>query len=87
MFVHAVFECFAAIDEDYGDFVGELAAELVVGVYVDFLPVETAPAMELGQGFFDDLAEVAAFASVEHDLAGIGHAASLAEMGLARSKS
>jgi hypothetical protein len=73
--VHTVFEGFAAIDEDDGDLVGELAAELVVGVYVNFLPVEAAPAVELGQGFFDDLAEVAAFAGVDHDLAGIGHAA------------
>jgi hypothetical protein len=77
--IHAVFEGFAAVDEDDGDLVGELAAELVVGVDVDFLPGEAATAMEFGEGFFDDLAKVAAFASVEHDLAGLGHAASLAE--------
>ena len=78
MFVHAVFEGFTAVDEDYGDFVGELAAELVVGIDVDFLPVEAAAAMQFGEGFFDDLAKVAAFAGVYHDLAGLGHGASLA---------
>ena len=80
MFVQAIFEGFAAVDENDGDFVGKLAAELVVGVDVDFLPGEAAAAMELGEGFFDDLAEVAAFAGVEHDLAGLGHGASLAEV-------
>jgi hypothetical protein len=80
VFVHAVFEGFAAVDEDDGDLVGELAAELVVGVDVDFLPSEPAPTMKFGESFFDDLAKVAAFAGVEHDLSGIGHGASLAEM-------
>jgi len=84
--VHAVFEGFAAVDEDDGDFVGELAAELLVGVDVNFLPGKTAAALKFGEGFFDDLAKVAAFAGVEHDLAGIGHAASLAEMGGTTSK-
>jgi hypothetical protein len=78
--VHAVFEGFVAVDEDDGDFVGELAAELVVGVDVDFLPIEASPALEFGQGLFDDLTKVAAFARVQHDLARIGHAASLAEI-------
>ena len=81
MLVHAVFEGFAAIDEDDRDLVGELAAELVVGVDVDFLPGEPAAAMELGEGFFHDLTEVAAFAGVEHDLAGLWHEASVAESG------
>jgi hypothetical protein len=44
-FVHAVLEGFAAIDEDYRDFVGELAAELFVAVHVYFLPGEAATAM------------------------------------------
>jgi hypothetical protein len=79
VFVHAVFEGFAAVDEDDGDFVGELAAELVVGVNVDFLQIESAAAMEFGESLLHDFAEVAAFAGVEHDLAVIGHGASLAE--------
>jgi hypothetical protein len=49
LFVHAVLEGFAAVDEDYGHFVGELAAELFVGVDVDFLPAEQTAAFELDQ--------------------------------------
>jgi hypothetical protein len=79
VFVHAVFEGFAAVDEDDWDFVGELAAELLIGVDVNFLPVEAAAAMEFGQRLLDDLTKVAAFAAVENDLTGVGHGASLAE--------
>jgi len=68
-----VLEGFAAVDEDYGDFVGELAAELVVGVYVDVVPRKAAAAVEFGEGLFDDFAEVAAFAGVEDYLAEFGH--------------
>jgi len=72
-FFHAVFEGFAAVDEDYGDFIGELAAELFVAVYVDVLPGEAAAAVQFGQALFDDFAEMAAFAGVDDDLAEFGH--------------
>src|ERR1700683_1753703 len=72
-FVHAVLEGFAAVDEDYGDFIGELAAELFVAVDVDILPGETATAVQFGESLFDDLAEVASLAGVDHDLSGLGH--------------
>jgi len=71
--VHAVLKGFAAVDEDYGDLVVELPAELFVGVHIDVLPSEAAAAMEFGEGLFDDLAEMAAFAGVDHDLAEFGH--------------
>jgi hypothetical protein len=70
VFVHAVFEGFAAVDENDGDFVGELAAELVVGVNVDFLQIESAPSMEFGQRLLNNFAQVAAFAGVNHNLTG-----------------
>ena len=70
MFVHAVFESFAAVDEDDGDFVGELVAELVVGIDVDFLQIESAPSMEFGQRLLHNFAQVAAFARVNHNLTG-----------------
>ncbi len=76
--VHAVLEGFAAVDEDYGHFVGELTAELLVGVDVDFLPAEQASAFEFDEAFLDDLAEVAALASVDEDLASVSHWRSLA---------
>ena len=71
--VHPVLEGFAAVDEDDGDLVGELAAELFVGVHVDVLPVEAAAAMQFGERLFHDFAEVASFAGVDHDLAELGH--------------
>jgi len=68
-----VLEGLAAVDEDYGDFVGESAAELFVAVDVDVLPGEAAAAVQLGQALFDDFAEVAALAGVDNDLAKFGH--------------
>ena len=73
VFVHVILEGFAAVDEDDGDFVGELAAKLFVAVHVYVLPGEAATAMEFGEGLFDDFAEVASFAGVDHDLAETRH--------------
>jgi hypothetical protein len=74
-FVHAVFEGLAAVDEDDGDFVVELAAELVVGVHVDFLPDETAATSEFHNTFLDDFTQVTALAGVDQDFAGDVHVA------------
>src|SRR5215469_3835134 len=63
--VHAVLKGFAAVNEHYGYFVGKLAAQLVVAVDVNFLPVKAAAAFELYQSLLDDLAEVAALARVD----------------------
>ena len=41
--VHAVLKRFAAVDEDYGDFVGIAAPDFGVGVNVDYTPREAAP--------------------------------------------
>jgi hypothetical protein len=73
VFIHAVLESFAAVDEDYGDFVGVETAEVIVGVYVNFLPVESGVALKFSQTFFDDLAQVASLAGVDHDLSGLVH--------------
>jgi hypothetical protein len=72
-FVHAVLEGLAAVDENYRDFVGELAAELFVAINVDVLPGKTAATMQLGEGLFDDFAEMTSFARVDHDLPGLRH--------------
>ena len=74
-FVHAVLEGFAAVDEDDGHLVGELATKLVVGIDVHFLPAEQAAALELDEAFLDDFAEVATFAGVDQNVAGVGHQA------------
>ena len=73
LLVKAVFEGLAAVDEDDGYLVGELAAKLVVGIDVHFLPAEQATALELDEAFLDDFAEVATFACVDQNVAGIGH--------------
>ena len=77
-FVQAVFERFASIDEDDGDFVGELAAELFVGIHIDFLPAEHATSLKLDQALFDNLAQMAAFSGVDQYLAGVSHGRSVA---------
>jgi hypothetical protein len=74
LFIHVVLEGFAAIDEDDGDFVVVLAAEIGVGVYVDVLPGEAATAGELRQALFHYFTQVASLAGIDHDAAGIRHA-------------
>ena len=81
MFVHPIFEGFAAVDEDDGDLVSKLAAQLFVGVHVDVLPGEAAAAMEFGEGLFDDFAKVASFAGVDHDLAETRHWGECSKLG------
>lgn len=76
-FVHVILKGFAAVDEDDGNLVSELAAELVVAVDIYLLPVETAMAMELVQALFDDLAEMAPLAGIENDLPGLRHGGSV----------
>ena len=76
-----VLEGLAAVDENDGHFIGELAAELVVGVHVDVLPGEAAAALQSGEGLFDDFAEVAAFAGVNHDLAEFRHCGEFSKVG------
>ena len=71
--VHVVFKSFAAVDEDDGDFVGEPAAKILVRINVNFAPVKPASALQLYQTLFDDLAEMAAFARIDYDLAGSRH--------------
>ena len=71
--VHVVFEGFAAVDEDDGDFIVKLAADFVIGINVDFTPGEAALPGKLDQAFLDDFAEMASLAGVNHDLAGISH--------------
>ena len=59
LLVHAIFERFAAIDEDDGDLVVILASEFDVGVDIYFTPVEAATLMEFDEALLDDFAEMA----------------------------
>jgi hypothetical protein len=74
LLVHAVLEGLAAINEDDGDFVVELAAEFRVHVNVDVSPREAAPARKLGEALFDHFTQVASLARIDHDVARLWHA-------------
>ena len=76
-FVHAVLEGFAAVDEDYGDFVGIEAADFGVGVYVNFTPVKAAALLEFDEALLDDFAEMTSLAGINHDFARLRHSRSL----------
>jgi hypothetical protein len=76
-FVHAVFERFAAVNEDDRNFVDELAAERLVGVYIHFLPGKAAVAMKLGERLLHNFAEMTPLTGVHHNLALAGHGGSL----------
>src|SRR5262252_7663138 len=78
LFVKAVFECLATINEDDRHFIGELAPQLVVTIDVNLSPGKSAAPMQLGQRFFDDLTQVTAFAGVDNHLAALRHGKSVA---------
>jgi hypothetical protein len=69
LLVQPILEGFAAIDEDYGDFVGELAAETVVGFNINFAPTEATAALQFGEFLFHDFAKMASLAGIHDDLA------------------
>jgi hypothetical protein len=54
--IHPVLERFAAIDEDDGHLVGELAPQFIVRVHVDLTPLKAASALQFRQCLFNDLA-------------------------------
>jgi hypothetical protein len=62
LLVHAVFECLASVDEDYGNFVVVLTAEFGIGVNVDVLPCETAAARKFREALFHYFAEMTSLA-------------------------
>jgi hypothetical protein len=77
-FVHAVFERFVAIDEDHRNFVGELTAQLLIRIDINFMPGEPAPPVQFGQGLFDNLAKMTTLSRINDYLAQDGHERSLA---------
>ena len=67
LLVHSVFEGFAAINEDDGDFIVKQAAEVGIAVHINFVPGKSASARKLRKAFFDDLTEMAPFARIQDD--------------------
>ena len=79
--VHAIFEGFAAINEDHGNFIAVLATQGVVGVHVHLTPGKATPFLQLRQTLLHDFAKMAAFPGVHHDLAARVHAAQCSKEG------
>ncbi len=67
MFVEAVFEGLVSIYKNYRNFVGEFPLEFIVAVHINLAQDEASPAMKLAEGLFDDLAQVASAARVDHN--------------------
>jgi hypothetical protein len=74
LFVHVVFESFAAVNENHGNFIVELATKFGVHVDVNLLPGKATAAGEFGEALLDHFAEMAAFAGVDNDAARVRHA-------------
>ena len=73
LLVEPVLEGLAAVNEDDWHFVGELTTQKFIGFHVNFAPAETAPALELRQLLFDDLAQVTSLAGINDNFAKEGH--------------
>jgi len=65
--VHAIFESFPAVDENDWDFVVIQASKFGISVDIHFVPGKAALSRKLVQALFDDLAEMASFARINHD--------------------
>src|SRR5207244_12244134 len=79
-FVHAVLKCLTPVNKHHWNFVGELAAQFVVAIDIDFAPAKTAPALQLNQGFLHNFAEVTTLPGIHHDLAQHRHGGSVATL-------
>jgi hypothetical protein len=77
VFIHAVFERFAAINKHYRNFIGELPAKRFIGIYIHFLPGKAAVAVKLGERLLHNFAEMTPLTGVHHHLAHAGHGGSL----------
>jgi hypothetical protein len=73
LLIHVIFEGLVSVDEDNGDFIVELVAKLRVGIDVNFAPGKSAAAREFGEALFHNFAEMASFARVNDDSAGLRH--------------
>jgi hypothetical protein len=81
LFIHAVLEGFATVDEDYWDLVIVEAPDLGVGVYVDFSPGEAATLVQLDDALFDDFAEMTSLAGINEDFPRLLHARECSSFG------
>ena len=78
LLIHAVFERFAPVDEDDGDLVVVLAAEIGIGVNIHIAPVEAAALVEFDEALLDDFAEMTALAGIDDDFPVLHNSGSVA---------
>ena len=62
LLVHPILEGLVAVDEYDWDFIVELAAKVMVGINVDFLPGESTPARQLAEALLHHFAQVTSLA-------------------------
>jgi hypothetical protein len=74
LFVHVILEGLPAVDEYDRNFIVELAAQLEIGVNVDFLPDEPSTAGEFGETFLHHFAKMASLAGINDHITSIWHA-------------
>jgi len=75
LLIHAVLESLPPVDEHDRHFVIELPPQFAVTIHIHIFPGEAAAALELRQALLHHLAQMATLAGVNHDLAGLRHAA------------
>lgn len=69
LLIQPILEGLTPVDEDYRDFVGELATQAVVGFDVNFTPPEAASALQFRKLLLHNFAKVASLAGIHNDLA------------------
>ena len=61
LLVHVILEGLAAVDEDHGNFIVELATEIKVAVDINFVPGEASAAGQFCEALLYDFAEMTSF--------------------------
>ena len=78
LFVHAVLERFATVDEDDGDLVVVLAAEVGIGVNIHIAPLKAAALVKFDEALLDDFAEMTPLAGINDDFPVLHNSGSVA---------
>jgi hypothetical protein len=81
LLVHAVLEGFAAVDENYRDFIVIEPANFSAGIYVDFMPGEASAFVEFDEALLDDLAEMASLPGIDDNFPRLRHAGECSSSG------
>ena len=69
-----ILEGLTAVDKNHWNFIVELATEIEVAVYINFVPGEASAAGQFREAFLHNFAEMASFSRIHNDAAGLRHA-------------